>query len=74
MSEKMAQLNEEVIKGQIKEAVWGGAEEALLEMCLAGDSVLMLLCFRLRHVAGTQWNNMNMKRLKAAPEEVSIAG
>ena len=45
MSEKMAQLNEEVIKG---------AEEALLEMCLAGDSVLMLLCFRLRHVAGTQ--------------------
>ena len=54
MSEKRAQLKEEVIKGQIKEAVRGGAEEALLEMCLAGDSVLMLLCFRLRHVAGTQ--------------------
>ena len=33
-----------------------------------GNSALMLVCARLRHVAGTQWGNkkyMNMKHLKA---------
>ena len=42
-----------------------------------GNSALMLVCARLRHVAGTQWCNkkyMNMKHLEAALEDVSIAG
>lgn len=41
------------------------------------NSALMLVCARLRHVAGTQWGNkkyMNMKHLEAAFEEASIAG
>ena len=44
---------------------------------LDGNSALMLLCARLRHVAGTQWGNkryMNMKHLEAASENASIAG
>ena len=42
-----------------------------------GNSVLMLVCARLRHVAGTKWGNkkhINMKHLEAAFEDVSIAG
>ena len=39
MSEKIVQLNEEVIKGQIKELVCGSVEEALIEMYRAGASV-----------------------------------
>ena len=42
-----------------------------------GNSALMLVCARLRHVAGTQWGNkkyMNMKHLVAALEDASIAG
>ena len=42
-----------------------------------GNSALMLVCARLRHVAGTQWGNkkyMNMKHLEAAMDDVSIAG
>ena len=42
-----------------------------------GNSALMLVCARLRHVAGTQWGNkkyMNMKHLEAAVEDTSIAG
>ena len=42
-----------------------------------GNSALMLICVRLRHVAGTQWGNkkyMNMKHLEAAIKDVSIAG
>ncbi len=39
MSEKIVQLNKEVIKGQIKELVRGSVEEALIEMYLAGVSV-----------------------------------
>ena len=172
MSEKTVQRNEEVIKGQIKESVRGGVEEALndlpekeaesrtqaaryerseacqgyrgghydrekakavvAELCamklkeaakkvgdgmeetltycdfpsehwtrirtnnmierlnremrrrtrvvgifLDGNSVLMLVCARLRHVAGTQWGNkkyMNMKHLEAALDDASIAG
>lgn len=41
------------------------------------NSALMLVCARLRHVAGTQWGNkkyMNMKHLEATPEDVSLAG
>lgn len=39
-----------------------------------GNSALMLVCARLRHVAGTQWGNkkyMNMKHLEAAVEKES---
>ena len=42
-----------------------------------GNSALMLVCARLRHVAGTQWGNkkyMNMKHLEATLEDVSIVG
>ena len=42
-----------------------------------GNSALMLVCARLRHVAGTQWGNkkyMNMKHLEAACQDSSIAG
>ena len=41
-----------------------------------GNSALMLVCARLRHVAGTQWGNkkyMNMKHLEAALDDASIA-
>ena len=41
-----------------------------------GNSALMLVCARLRHVAGTQWGNkkyMNMKHLEAAYCDSSIA-
>jgi len=42
-----------------------------------GNSALMLVCARLRHVAGTQWGSkkyMNMKHLEAAVDDASIAG
>ena len=42
-----------------------------------GNSALMLVCARLRHVAGTQWGNkkyMNMKHLEAVLDDASIAG
>ena len=42
-----------------------------------GNSALMLVCARLRHVAGTQWGNkkyMNMKHLETVLDDVSIAG
>ena len=42
-----------------------------------GNSALMLVCARLRHVAGTQWGNkkyMNMKHLEAVVDDASIAG
>ena len=42
-----------------------------------GNSALLLVSVRLRHVAGTQWGKkkyMNMKHLKAAVEDASIAG
>ena len=42
-----------------------------------GNSAIMLVYARLRHVASTQWGNkkyMNMKHLEAALEDVSIAG
>ena len=41
-----------------------------------GNSALMLVCARLRHVAGTQWGNkkyMNMKHLEALGD-ASLAG
>ena len=42
-----------------------------------GNSALMLVCARLRYVAGTQWGNkkyMNMKHLEAALYDAFIAG
>src|SRR5574344_1519367 len=42
-----------------------------------GNSALMLVCARLRHVAGTQWGNkkyMSMKHLEAICDDASIAG
>lgn len=42
-----------------------------------GNSALMLVRARLRHVAGTQWGNkkyMNMKCLEAACQSISITG
>ena len=42
-----------------------------------GNSALMLVCARLRHVAGTQWGSkkyMNVKHLEAAMDDASIAG
>jgi transposase-like protein len=43
-----------------------------------GNSALMLVCARLRHVASTQWGNkkymMNMKHLEATFENASFAG
>ena len=41
-----------------------------------GDSALMPVCARLRHVAGTQWGNkkyMNMKHLEALQDGASVA-
>ena len=78
MSEKIVQQNEEIIKGQIRELVRGSVEETLNELLNReirrrtrvvgtfpdGNSALMLVCARLRHVAGTQWGckkYMNMK-------------
>ena len=43
----------------------------------AGNSALMLVCARLRHVAGTQWGNkkyMSMKHLEVMLDDASIAG
>ena len=42
-----------------------------------GNSALMLVCARLRHVAGTQWGckkYMNIKHLEAVLDDASIAG
>ena len=42
-----------------------------------GNSALMLVCARLRHVAGSQRGTkkyMNMKHLKAAMDDTLIAG
>jgi len=41
------------------------------------NSALMLVCARLRHVAGAQWANkkyMNMKHLETSFEDASVAG
>ena len=40
-----------------------------------GNSALMLVCARLRHVAGSQWGNKKyMKHLEAAMDDALIAG
>ena len=42
-----------------------------------GNSALMLVCARLRHVAGTQWGNkkyMNMKHLETVFGDTSVDG
>ena len=41
------------------------------------NTSMLVVCARLRHVAGTQWGNkkyMNMKHLEAVLEDASIAG
>ena len=53
------------------------AEPAWWGHSLTETPALMLVCARLRHVAGTQWGNkkyMNMKHLEAALDDASIAG
>ena len=47
----------------------------MMETFLDGNSVPMLVCARLCHVAGTQWGNkkyMNMKHLEAALDDAFI--
>ena len=42
-----------------------------------GTSALMLVCARLRHVAGTQWGckkYMNMKHLEALEQDQAVGG
>ena len=42
-----------------------------------GNSALMLVCARLRHVAGTQWATkkyMSMKHLEALEQDASVEG
>ena len=42
-----------------------------------GNSALVLVCARLRHVASTQWGNkeyMNMKHLETTPQDLTAAG
>lgn len=42
-----------------------------------GNSALMLVCTRLRHVADTQWGNkkyMNMKHREVVLDDAFIAG
>lgn len=42
-----------------------------------GNSALMLVCARLRHVAGTQWGNkkyMNMKHLETTSDDAFMVG
>ena len=40
-----------------------------------GNSALMLVCARLRHVAGTQWGSKKyMKHLEAVCEGASVVG
>ena len=44
---------------------------------LDGNYALVLVCARLRHMAGTQWGNkkyINMKHLGAALKDTPIAG
>ena len=89
MSEKIVQLNEEIIKGQIRELVRGSVEETLNELLNReirrrtrvvgtfpdGNSALMLVCARLRHVAGTQWGckkYMNMKHLEVIEQDLLV--
>ena len=54
MSEKIVQLNEEVIKGQIKELVRGSVEETLNELLEAEAEKLTQCAWRCPAAAG--WN------------------
>ena len=72
MSEKTVQLNEKIIKGQIRELVRSSVEEALIEMYLTGVSVR-----RVEDITEAPWGSkkyMNMKHLEAAPDDISIVG
>ena len=89
MSEKIVQLNEEIIKGQIRKLVRGSVEETLNERLNReirrrtrvvgtfpdGNSARMLVCARLRHVAGTQWGckkYMKMKHLEVIEQYLLV--
>ena len=52
MSEKIVQLNEEVIKGQLKELVRGSVEETLNGL-LVMKTIFIITCF---------WNKVNGKK------------
>ena len=54
MSEKIVQLNEEVIKGQIKELVRGSVEEAL-DMCFK-------VCFHHEYCISSYWHLVYLKK------------
>ena len=72
MSEKTVQLNEEVIKGQIKELVRGSVEETLNGLL---KKEAELVCARLRHVAGIQLGckkYMNMKHLEVIEQDLLV--
>ena len=45
MSEKIVQLNEEIIKGQLKELVRGSVEETLNELLEKESGCFLLFCF-----------------------------
>ena len=78
MSKKIVQLNEEIIKSELKELVRGSVEETLNELLNReirrrtrvagtfpdGNSALILACARLRHVAGTQWGCKKYMNMK----------
>ena len=66
MSEKIVQLNEEVIKGQIKELVRGSVEETLNELLEAEAEKLTQ--------AARYCQRRNKKRLKRRPENDPNAG
>jgi transposase-like protein len=89
MSEKIIQLNEGIIKNELKERTRIRTNNVIERLnreirrrtrvvgCFPdGNSALMLVCARLRHVAGTQWGNkkyMNMRHLEAMAH-ADIAG
>ena len=71
-------MNDELkLKNNLKEARADCRRTRVVGTFPDGNSALMLVCARLRHVAGTQWGNkkyMNMKHLEAALDDASIAG
>lgn len=81
-SAALAPIGPELIPFHSYYVVLKGGEQELLRRTRVvgafpdGNSALMLVCARLRHVAGTQWGSkkyMNMKHLEAM-EQDPIAG
>ncbi len=63
MSEKIVQLNEEVIKGQIKELVRGSVEETLNELLEAAGFRVEVPLVQIRHREVTIFPTGNSGRL-----------